>query len=134
MGEEWWTKKKSELHYYSKISDFFKACFPTIKLASEVESDIAIGDLSKSGSFATTHICIAELAKFEEFSVEQVERLVKIPSHNNQVYWIIGDPDLHAFYSKLHDKYAKALQKEDAEILADLASKGEPEAEDDHAI
>jgi predicted nucleic acid-binding protein len=131
LETEWGTKKKSQLHYYSKISDFFKGCFPTIKIASEVESDIAIGNLSRSGSFATTHICIAELAKFEGFSVEQVERLVKIPSQNNQVGWIIGDAEVHTFYSKLQDKYAKALKKEDAETLAELVSEGEPEHDDE---
>jgi hypothetical protein len=127
---EWGDKKKSQLYYYSKISDFFKDCFPTIKIASEVESDSAIGSLSKSGSFATTHICIAELAKFDGFSVEQVERLVKIPSQNNQVSMIVADPDVHAFYSKLQDKYAKALKKEDADTLAEIVSEGEPDPND----
>jgi predicted nucleic acid-binding protein len=131
LDTEWKTKKKSQLYYYSKISDFFNQCFPTIKLASEVESDIAIGNLSMSGSFATTHICIAELAKFEEFSLVQVERLVKIPSQNNQIGLIIGDTDVHDFYSKLQDKYGKALKKEDADTLAELVGRGEREHDDE---
>ena len=131
LQREWEIKKKSQLHYYSKISDFFKECFPTIKIASEVESDIAIGNLSKSGSFATTHICVADLAKFEEFSAEQVERLVKIPFQNNQVGWIVGDADVHAFYSKLQDKYAKSLKQEDAETLTTLVGEGKPDRDDE---
>jgi hypothetical protein len=43
---------------------------------------------------------------------KQVERLIKIPSQNNQVGWIIGDSDVHAFYKKLLDKYAKLLKQE----------------------
>jgi predicted nucleic acid-binding protein len=61
LQTEWATKKQSELHYHSKISDFFKECFPDIKIASQVESDLAIGDLIKRCSFATTHECIAAL-------------------------------------------------------------------------
>jgi hypothetical protein len=130
LQTEWATRKQSELHYHSKISDFFKECFPDIKIASQVESDLAIGDLSKSGSFATTHQCIAALDKFDDFSPGQVERLVKIPAQNNQVAWIIGDADVHAFYGKLLDKYAKLLKQEDAEALAELVEKGRPEAPD----
>lgn len=131
LRAEWQTKKKSELHYYSKISDFFKECFPGIKIASQVQSDLAIGNLSKSGSFASTHVCIAELEKCEEFSPEQVERLVKIPAQNNQVGWIIEDADVHAFYAKLLDKYSKVLKQEDAETLAELVEKGEPKEDDE---
>ena len=54
LREEWETKKKSTLNYYSKISDFFKDCFPDIKIASQVETELAINSLSDSGSFAST--------------------------------------------------------------------------------
>lgn len=131
LQAEWEAKKKSQLHYYSKISDFFKDRFPTIKIASEVESDIAISSLSKAGSFASTHGCIADLMKIDGFSLEQVERLVKIPFQNNQVGWIIGDADVHAFYKGIQQKYGKQLKKEDAEVLAELVSKGEPQDEEE---
>jgi len=117
LRNEWEIKKKSELHYYSKMSDFFKARFPGIKIASQVASDLAIANLSTSGNFAATHGYIAQLDKFDQFSPEQVERLIKIPEQNNQVGWIIGDADVQAFYEKLLDKYAKVLKQEDAELL-----------------
>jgi hypothetical protein len=129
LEAEWSTKKKSKIHYYSKISDFFKEHFPKIKIASQVESDIAITNLSNSGSFVTTHACITALNKCEQFSTEQVERLVKIPSENNQVGWITGDDDVHAFYSKLSEKYAKGLKKEGADELAKLVAAGEQKDE-----
>jgi hypothetical protein len=125
LRSEWDTKKKSELHYYSKISDFFKECFPGIKIASQIGGDLAIASLSKSGSFASTHLHIAELEKFDQFSPEQVERLVKIPSQNNQVAYILGDDDVHAFYVKLLQKYANVLKKEEAQLLADVVKAGE---------
>ena len=129
LQNEWKTKKKSTLHYYSKISDFFKECFPGIKIASQIESDLAIAGLSDSGSFAATHSYIAQIDKIEQFSPEQVERLVKIPEENNQVGWIIGDDDVHAFYSKLLKKYSKLLKQEDAETLTKLVEAGEPQDE-----
>jgi predicted nucleic acid-binding protein len=131
LRNEWETKKSSQLYYYSKMSDFFKECFPDIKIASQVESDLAIGNLSNSGSFASTHSYIAELEKFDQFSPEQVERLVKIPAQNNQVGWIIGDTDVHVFYAKLGKKYAAALKKEDAETLAEIVEKGNRPDDDD---
>jgi predicted nucleic acid-binding protein len=134
LRSEWETKKKSELNYYSKISDFFKECFPGIKIASQVESDLAITSLSNSGSFAYTHIIIAKLNALDQFTPEQVERLIEIPAQNNQVGWIIDDPDVHAFYAKLLDKYAKSLKPEDLETLADLVEKGKPKSEIDDDI
>lgn len=134
LQSEWETKKKSKLHYYSKISDFFKECFPGIKIASQIESDLVITSLSNSGSFASTHNIIAKLDAFDEFSPEQVERLIEIPALNNQVGWIIDDGDVHAFYGKLMDKYAKTLKPEDFDTLAELVQKGATKAEIDDGI
>ncbi|KRP85068.1 hypothetical protein AOQ72_04905 [Bradyrhizobium yuanmingense] len=134
LRSEWETKKKSDLHYYSKISDFFKECFPGIKIASQVESDLAIANLGNSGSFAYTHVIIAKLSAFDEFTLEQVERLIQIPDENNQVGWIIEDPDVHAFYAKLLEKYGKSLKIDDLEILTELVAKGKPKQEIDDDI
>lgn len=124
LKTEWETKKHSALHYFSKISDFFKDCFPGIKIASQVESDLAITSLSNSGSFATTHFYIAKLDAFEEFTPEQVERLISIPGQNSQVGWIIDDGDVHAFYGKLLEKYEKVLKPQHLETLIELVEKG----------
>jgi hypothetical protein len=134
LCQEWETKKESSLFYYSKISDFFKDCFPGIKIASQVESDLAITKLSNSGAFASTHLRIAKLNTFDEFTPEQVERLIKIPAENGQVGWIIDDPDVHAFYAKLLDKYGFDLKGEDFDTLLALVEKGKPKAEVDDDI
>ena len=125
LRDEWKTKKSSALYYYSKISDFFKDCFPDIKIASQVEADLAINALSNSGSFATTHACIAKLNGIDQFTPEQVERLIHTPPQNNQIGWIIEDPDVQAFYDKLYDKYANVLKQEDLQILVHMMSKPE---------
>lgn len=131
LRNEWDAKKKSVLHYYAKISDFFKECFPSIKIASQVESDLAIVGLSNSGSFASTHAYIAVLDQFDQFTPEQVERLVRIPPQNNQVGWIIGDDDVHLFYAKLLKKYEKVLKSEDVELLTELVGAGETQEDDE---
>jgi predicted nucleic acid-binding protein len=130
LRDEWENKKQSSLHYYSKISDFFKDCFPDIKIASQVETDLAITALSNSGSFASTHGCIAKLDALEQFSAAQVERLIKIPAQNNQVGWIIDDSDVHVFYKKLLEKYGSVVKAADLEVLKELVQKGEPKAYD----
>lgn len=72
------------------------------------------------------HCCVRQVRRL----LAGAGRLVKIPAQNNQVAWIIGDADVHAFYGKLLDKYAKLLKQEDAEALAELVEKGRPEAPD----
>jgi len=134
LREEWETKKKSSLLYYSKISDFFKDCFPDIKIASQVETDLAINNLSNSGSFASTHVHIGKLDTFDQFTIAQVERLIKIPGQNNQVGWIIDDSDVHEFYAKLLDKYGGGLKEDDYDLLEELVEKGKPESEEDDLL
>lgn len=130
LREEWENEKNSSLKYYSKISDFFKDCFPNIKIASQVETDLAITNLSTSASFASTHVHIAKLNTFDQFTSGQVERLIKIPGQNNQVRWIIGDSDVHEFYAKLLNKYGGGLKDDDYRLLEELVEKGKPEPEE----
>jgi hypothetical protein len=63
---------------------------------------------------------LLQLDKVDQFSPEQVERLVTIPGQNKQVGWIIEDADVHTFYAKLLDGYAKVLKQETVELLVAL--------------
>jgi predicted nucleic acid-binding protein len=130
LDDEWSEKKKSALYFYSKISDFFKENFPNIKIASEVERDLLIQKLAESGSFATTHVLIAKLLAQPEFSPAQVEQLVEIPGLNNQVGWIVGDPDVHSFYKGLLQKYGDKIQEDATKKLAEIVAEGEPASSD----
>ena len=126
LYEEWDETKNSHLHFYSKISDFFKANFPNIKIASEVERDLLIQKLAKSGSFASTHAYIGKLLSQSEFSPAQVEQLVEIPGANSQVGMIVGDDDVHQFYVCLLQKYGDKIQKPAAAKLAEIVAAGTP--------
>ena len=130
LEKEWSEKKKSDVWFYSKISDFFKDYFPNIKIASEIEKDLLIKNLANSGSFATTHGYVAKLIKQQEFSPAQVEQLIEIPELNNQVGWIVDDSDVHDFYKSLLNDYGEKIQADSATKLAELVAKGEVVAED----
>jgi predicted nucleic acid-binding protein len=130
LSFEWEDRKKANIFFYTRISDFFKASFPNIKIASEVERDLQITLLSESGSFATTHLVIARLAKHTDFSPSQIQQLVSIAQTNNQIAWILGDADVHAFYASLL-KHKTKLQPKILDQLQQVVESGEPVEHDD---
>ena len=101
LHEEWRQAKKSELHFYKRLSAFLKEKYPDIKLASEAEKELLIRELSISPNFATIHSVIQQLSKYSEFTDSQLNSLVRAAISNNQVYWIIDDEDIHEFFTKL---------------------------------
>lgn len=125
LQHEWQESRSSTTHFYSKISDFFKSNFPNIKIASEVERDVLIKELARSGSFAQTHAVIARLVKQTDFSPLQIEELVEIAQSNNQIGWIIEDDDVHQFYAGLQKLHLDQLKPEIVEMLKKLLEKKE---------
>jgi len=101
LHEEWRQVKQSELHFYKRLSGFLKDKYPDIKLASEVEKELLITELSISPNFATTHSAIQQLSKYSEFTDSQLNSIVRAAISNNQVYWIIDDEDIHEFFTTL---------------------------------
>lgn len=132
LDHEWSIKKKSKVIFYRSLQDFFESNFPQIKLASDVLKNDLIERLSKSGTFATTHLIIDKLSKIDDFSAIQVEQLIQIADMNTQVGWIIGDEDVSAFYKKLREKYSGAISAESLETLNHLLrDDGQQEDDDD---
>lgn len=131
LYEEWFQRKEACAFYYSRISSFFKEHFPDITLASDLEKDLLIQKLANSASFASTHSVIAQLAKQTNFSNAQVEELTKIAQVNNQISWIVGDNDVHGFYSALLERYGGAIQPEIAKELAAVVEAGKLEITSD---
>ena len=97
LMEEWEAVKKSQLVYFRRLSSFFHAQFPAIKLAAEAEKDLAIRDLANSNTFVRTHSVISRLRKHTDFTPGQVNDIVSAILVNNQVSWIAGDEDVHSF-------------------------------------
>ncbi len=129
--EEWQKEKGCKIFFYRKLSDFFKKHYPKINLQAEAEKDRLINQLSLSGSFAATHIIIAKLSSYEEFTQKQAEDLMAILINNDQVNWIINDLDVKNFYTKLdaenflffesnYDEFKKILQSGELPNLNDI--------------
>lgn len=122
LVKEWSNEKKSKVIFYRRLSQFFKANYPDIKLASELEKEIDIKALSASSNFSHTHSAISRLAKFDEFSATQVKQLIEICLENEQVNWIFGDDDVCDFYTSLVKKHKKVISEELLENIEKLIS------------
>lgn len=94
---EWLGSKGSNLHCYRRLSAFFKDHYPEIQLASELEKELLIGQLSASSSFQETHRVIAKLSQYRDFNTTQVNQIIEAAVFNPQVRWIVEDPDVKRF-------------------------------------
>jgi hypothetical protein len=98
---EWYNKKESKIYYYRRISEFFKAKFPDIKIASEYEKELLIKELASRGTFAGARSTLVKLSQFEDFSSQQLNDFVQACNNNNQVFWIKDDEDIEEMISKI---------------------------------
>ena len=130
LSREWKSKLSSELYFYRTMSDFFRSNYPDIRLASEVEKDVLIDRLFKSGSFRDTHEIIAQLKTHIDFSAPQIERLVSILNSNPQVGWIINDPDLRGFYGDLYANHGDEMDLALSDTLVKLMGTDVDDAEE----
>lgn len=124
---EWEVAKKSKIIFFKQLALFFREEFPDIRLASEMEKDLAIRDLATSGSFAQTHQVIARLAQYTDFTASQLNEIVSAVLSNNQVYWIASDTDVHTFLSTVLRGRENQIDPENLQKLGDLLA-GEPDA------
>jgi 2-hydroxy-3-keto-5-methylthiopentenyl-1-phosphate phosphatase len=65
------------------------------------EKDELIIRLEMSPNFVYTHQIICKLAKFNNWSKYQKDKLLYILLQNNQVRWIAGDDDVRNFYTSI---------------------------------
>ena len=90
-----------ELHFYRRLSLFFREHFPQIKLASELEKELSIRMLAASRNFSGTHSAISRLAKHTQFTAIQRNDIVCAAVSNTQVSRIIDDNDVHQFLQRV---------------------------------
>lgn len=132
LSQEWRTQKKSEIVFYRSLSEFFKEHFPKISLASETEKDIDIQSLANSSSFVQTHAIISKLNKYSDFTVAQVNAIIDATITNNQVHWILSDPDVNDFLSKVvAGKESKLNQANLVQLFSMMSSASPSEPEPD---
>ena len=107
--KEWKEKKSSNIYFYRRLAPFFKEHYPNIKLASELEKEMAVQQLVSSRAFVTTHKAIEKLSTFENFSQLQVSEIVDAALTNNQIKWIFGDNDVLEFMTKFSIEYKNKI-------------------------
>ncbi|AVI52209.1 hypothetical protein C5O00_14005 [Pukyongia salina] len=89
--KEWKDLKDSNLHYYKRLSEFFKVNYPDIEISSETEKEIIIKNLREAYSFDNAKSVIRKLRNFDGFSIQQLNEITEAFSTNNQIYWISSD-------------------------------------------
>jgi len=115
--DEWHERKTSEILFLKRLSSFFKDNFPDIKLASELEKQLLITDLTQSPTFASTKHTLKKLSKFTDFTDDELNEIVLAAISNNQIYWIMGDSIVTNTLTNIVDRNEDRI---DATNLAEL--------------
>lgn len=116
LKKEWEQKKGSKIVFYRNLVPFLNEHIKDVQLKTEQEKQELIKKLSDSCNFETTHGLITMLGKHTGWTESQIEEMCSIAEENTQVAWILGDPDVQSFYSRL-------LSKINYEELPDCATK-----------
>lgn len=104
---------------------FLEDNFPDIKLASELEKEILISAFGNSSSFDETHRIVAKLRYFTDFTNDQLNHLVESAIYNNQIFWIIKDPDVNQFINNIIAEREDDVRGENLKRLYDRMEIGE---------
>src|ERR1700687_4221849 len=134
LTNEWYEEKKSSVVFYRRLSAFFKDHFPHIKLATELEKDLLISDLAQSSSFARTHIVVAKLSKYTDFTPAQLNAIVLAAVSNSQISSIMDDPDIHRFFSEILKGQEALIEDDNLNALNELLSPPHPDEIDPNDI
>lgn len=84
---------------------FVEVDFASREILEFIDSDFSAGieQLTVSGSFSGTHGAVSEIANFiKYFSDDDVQKLIKAATENEQIYWIASDEDVKDFFIKLY--------------------------------
>jgi hypothetical protein len=114
LSKEWNEKKKSKIHFYYELNDFFKDHIPKIRLASQAKLDALISSLMEAGSYAKTHSIIANFPQLPDFTDKQILDLKEVFECNSQVSDVRGDPDVKPIYETVKERL-KVIKSEDPE-------------------
>ncbi|MCX5633148.1 MAG: PIN domain-containing protein [Phycisphaerae bacterium] len=115
--DEWQKNKASQIHFYKRLSSFFKEMFPDIKLSGELEKEVLIKRLANSSTFSQTHSVIMSLSRHVGFTTDQVNAILQAYVSNNQVYWILSDADVRGFIDSIVRDYQSVLDSDNLSKL-----------------
>ena len=119
LVDEWRDRKGSAISVYDSLTALFKAHYPNIRLAADLERNLAIEDLITSANFRKTHLAIQRLSAFADFTPEEAQALVEAANTNSQISHILEDDDVRTFYLALVERFRETLPPESlAQLLA----------------
>ncbi|MDI9342436.1 MAG: PIN domain-containing protein [Sediminibacterium sp.] len=114
LRKEWLTKKNSNIKFYKTLSEFFKSNFPDIKLEAELEKEILVNQLFESKNFFNSRKYLTKLSRFDKFSTEQINNILKASINNFQINYIGSDYDINEY---LYDIIEKNKENIDSDLL-----------------
>lgn len=137
LVEEWKKKKQSNIYFYSTLVGFLNEHAKNIQLQDEVEKQKLIDNLCDSNNFQTTHGIVASLKHYTGWTEQQIEKICFALESNNQVLWIIDDPDINAFYNTIlsgekYEELPDCSTKRAIEIIFEKQLKNEEKAKSDY--
>lgn len=97
---EWLRTKQFDVSAFTNLTALFKQHYPDIRLAVELEKELAINKLIQSESFMQTHAAIRDVSQYREFTPEQARVLVEAANRNMQIRWILDDDDVREFFTQ----------------------------------
>ena len=79
--------------------------------------------LEESMSFSNTHSVISEMIAIENWRNDEIEKLCTIATTNSQVSYILRDPDVSAFFSRIIDNAKTPMGQYTDEVRSILSQK-----------
>lgn len=131
LRAEWEEGKHSAVAVYGTLSALFKQHYPDIRLAAELEKELAVDKLIGSENFLETHSAIYAVSQYADFSPEQAQALVEAANRNTQIRWILGDDDVYAFFAGVAARYQDVIEpREVAEFWENAGPEADPDEND----
>ena len=103
LSKEWKAEKNGTLYVYAKIEDFFNKEFAAYNFVVDEEKKKLLDNLENSTSFDDTHAFIKELSKYNplDFTLHEVNTILRAYNNNSQIHWICGDEDVKDFFFRI---------------------------------
>jgi hypothetical protein len=117
LRNEWTSRKKSSVSLYKNLTSLFRQNYPDIKLASELEKELAIDALIRSTNFQRTHTAIRGLEQYADFSADQAIALIDAAVNNDQIHLLFDDVDVYMFFTQLAIDHEDDLDPETSEYF-----------------
>lgn len=86
LQEEQKKYRSGEILFYSTLNSFFETRFPWIKIDEEYRKNKYIEKFENSDTFDTTRMILYKIIKYENYSIDQINRIIDAAISNNQIY------------------------------------------------